>query len=67
MLGCRLNWHEEYVKSMCFTGEDSGGRLTKSRAIGRRKRNGLVAYQPFGGVQRYANSRNVAHDGSDNF
>jgi len=27
---------------MCFTGEDSGGRLTKSTASGRKTSNGLV-------------------------
>ena len=32
VLGCCLNWYEECVKSVCFTGEDSGGRLTKSDA-----------------------------------
>ena len=33
VLGCCLNRYEECVKSVCFTGEDSGGRLTKSSAI----------------------------------
>jgi len=46
VLGCCLHWHEECVRSMCFTGEDIGGRLTKSSAIERRTRNELVAYQP---------------------
>jgi len=46
VLGCCLNWHEECVKSVCFTGEDSGGRLTKSSASGKRTRDGLVADRP---------------------
>jgi len=46
VLGCCLNWHEECVKSVYYTGEDSRGRLTKSSAIGRKTRNGLVADQP---------------------
>ena len=31
---------------MCFTGEDLGGRFTKSISIGRRTRIGLVADRP---------------------
>ena len=52
---------------MCFTGKDSGYRFTKSSAIGRRTRNGLVADRPLMACNVKPIRENVAHDGSANF